>query len=65
MGRYLCWIAPRLDADLQGDRRVLIAADYRTSHKKANDAGEMPAKNHDYAARIARHLKKHTAPGGK
>ncbi|MFF0010528.1 serine/threonine protein kinase [Streptomyces sp. NPDC005374] len=65
MGRYLCWIAPRLDAGLRGDRRVLIAAAYRTSYQKVNEAGGVPAKNHDYATRIARHLKEYTPPGAK
>ncbi|WP_053760050.1 serine/threonine protein kinase [Streptomyces sp. AS58] len=60
MGRYLCWIAPRLDADLPGDHRVLIAAAYRTSYRKVNDAGGVPPKYRDYAARVAHHLKEYT-----
>ncbi|MEU0025210.1 protein kinase [Streptomyces sp. NPDC006335] len=65
MGRYLCWIAPRLDAGLPGDRRVLIAAAYRTSYAKVNDAGGVPEKYRDYGARVARYLKEYTPPGGK
>ncbi|WP_328977897.1 serine/threonine protein kinase [Streptomyces canus] len=65
MARYLCWIAPRLDDGLPGDRRVLIAAAYRTSHDKVNDAGGVPAKYRDYAARIAQYLKEYTPPGRK
>lgn len=65
MARYLCWIAPRLDTGLPGDRRVLIAAAYRTSYDKVNDAGGVPAKYRDYAARIAQYLKEYTPPGGK
>ncbi|GAA5212822.1 protein kinase domain-containing protein [Streptomyces thinghirensis] len=65
MGRYLCWITPRLDAGLAGDRRVLIAVAYRTSYDKVNDAGGVPPKYRDYAARVAHHLKEYTPPGRK
>lgn len=65
MGRYLCWIAPRLDRRLPGDRRVLIAAAYRTSFKKVNDTGGVPPKYRDYAARVAHYLKEYTPPGRK
>ncbi|MFE2049876.1 serine/threonine protein kinase [Streptomyces sp. NPDC059459] len=64
MGRYLCWIAPRLDARLPGDRRVLIAVAYRTSYDKVNDAGGVPPKYRDYADRVAHHLKEYTPRGG-
>ncbi|WP_399887780.1 protein kinase [Streptomyces sp. BBFR51] len=60
MGRYLCWITPRLDAGLPGDRRVLVAVAYRTSYRKVNDAGGVPPKYHDYADRVAHHLKEYT-----
>ncbi|MBG0853045.1 protein kinase [Streptomyces spinoverrucosus] len=63
MGRYLCWIAPRLDAGLPGDRRVLIASAYRTSYRKVNDAGGVPPKYRDYADRVAHYLKEYTPPG--
>ncbi|MEU8653209.1 protein kinase [Streptomyces sp. NPDC048737] len=65
MGRYLCWIAPRLDRRLPGDRRVLVAVAYRTSYKKVNDAGGVPPKYRDYAARVAHYLKEYTPPGRK
>ncbi|MFC8085669.1 serine/threonine-protein kinase [Streptomyces sp. NPDC057340] len=65
MGRYLCWITPRLDAGLPGDRRVLVAVAYRTSYRKVNDAGGVPPKYRDYADRVAHHLKEYTPPGGK
>ncbi|MFC7885340.1 protein kinase [Streptomyces sp. NPDC057376] len=65
MGRYLCWITPRLDAGLPGDRRVLIAVAYRTSYDKVNDAGGVPPKYRDYADRVAHHLKEYTPPGRK
>ncbi|GGL75626.1 hypothetical protein GCM10010129_19110 [Streptomyces fumigatiscleroticus] len=65
MGRYLCWIAPRLDPGLPGDRRVLVAAAYRTSYAKVNDAGGVPPKYRDYAAHVAHYLKEYTPPGGK
>ncbi|MCT7356945.1 lytic transglycosylase domain-containing protein, partial [Streptomyces sp. 15-116A] len=64
MGRYLCWIAPRLEAELPGDRRVLLAAAYRTSYRKVNDAGGVPPKYRDYADRVAHYLKEYTPPGG-
>jgi serine/threonine protein kinase len=65
MGRYLCWIAPRLDSSLPGDRRVLIAAAYRTSYAKVNDAAGVPPKYRDYADRVAHYLKEYTPPGRK
>ncbi|MFH9576056.1 protein kinase [Streptomyces sp. NPDC017454] len=65
MGRYLCWITPRLDAGLPGDRRVLIAVAYRTSYRKVNDADGVPPKYRHYADRVAHHLKEYTPPGRK
>ncbi|NEC92088.1 serine/threonine-protein kinase [Streptomyces sp. SID12501] len=65
MGRYLCWIAPRLESGLPGDRRVLIAAGYRTSYKTVNDAGGVPPSNRLYADRVAHYLKEYTPPGKK
>ncbi|MFI6205689.1 protein kinase [Streptomyces sp. NPDC051041] len=64
MGRYLCWIAPRLGTGLPGDRRVLVAAAYRTSYDEVNDAGGVPSECRDYAARVARYLREYTPPGG-
>lgn len=63
MGRYLCWIAPRLDPGLPGDRRVLIAAAYRTAYKSLNDAGGVPPKYRAYGDRVAHWLKEYTPPG--
>ncbi|GAB2987763.1 hypothetical protein GCM10023080_061710 [Streptomyces pseudoechinosporeus] len=65
MSRYLCWIAPRLDSGLGGDRRVLIATAYRTSYEKVNDAAGVPPKYRDYADRVAHYLKEYTPPGKK
>ncbi|MFF3936161.1 serine/threonine protein kinase [Streptomyces phaeofaciens] len=62
MGRYLCWIAPRLDTDIAGDRRVLVAAAYRTSWDTVNKAGGVPAAYRAYAARVAHYLKEYTPP---
>ncbi|MEU3658450.1 protein kinase [Streptomyces sp. NPDC032940] len=63
MGRYLCWISPRLDAGLPGDRRVLVAVAYRTSYRKVNDADGIPPQYRDYADRVAHYLKEY-APSG-
>ncbi|MGW0331306.1 protein kinase domain-containing protein [Streptomyces sp. NPDC003011] len=63
MGRYLCWIAPRLDTGLRDDRRVLIAAAYRTSYRTVNAAGGVPPKAASYAGRVAGHLKEYAPPG--
>ncbi|MET8895340.1 protein kinase domain-containing protein [Streptomyces albogriseolus] len=63
MGRYLCWIAPRLDDELREDRRVLIAAAYRTSWRRVNEAGGVPATYRPYADRVAHYLKEYTPPG--
>ncbi|MEU4142138.1 serine/threonine protein kinase [Streptomyces parvulus] len=63
MGRYLCWITPRLEAGLPGERSVLVAVAYRTSYRKVNDAGGVPPKYRDYADRVAHHLKEYTPPG--
>ncbi|MCQ9182716.1 protein kinase [Streptomyces sp. IBSBF 2953] len=63
MSRSLCWIAPRLDADLAGDRRVLAATAFRSSWRVVNKAGGVPPEYRDYAARIAHYLKEYTPPG--
>lgn len=63
MGRYLCFIAPNLKPGLPGDKRVLIAAAYRTSFRKVNGAGGVPPKYRDYCARVAHYLKEYTPPG--
>ncbi|MGW1717247.1 protein kinase domain-containing protein [Streptomyces sp. NPDC002156] len=65
MGRYLCWIAPRLDTKLPGDRRVLISAAYRTSYKVVNEAAGVPPEVRPYADRVAHYLKEYTPPGKK
>jgi hypothetical protein len=65
MGRYLCWIAPRLDPKLPGDRRVLVSAAYRTSYKVVNKAAGVPPKVEPYAGRVAHYLKEYTPPGAK
>ncbi|MFJ2304795.1 serine/threonine protein kinase [Streptomyces sp. NPDC087787] len=65
MGRYLCFIEPRLAAGLAGDRRVLIAVAYRTSYRKVNGAGGVPPEYRDYGDRVAHYLKEYTPPGGK
>ena len=65
MGRYLCWIAPRLAPKLPGDRRVLIAAAYRTSFEVVNKAAGVPPKIRPYADQVAHYLKEYTPPGKK
>ncbi|POX54272.1 protein kinase [Streptomyces sp. Ru71] len=64
MGRYLCYMEPLLNATgLKGDRRVLLAAAYRTSYKKVNGAGGVPPNTRAYADRVAHYLKVYTPPG--
>ncbi|MFF8591290.1 serine/threonine protein kinase [Streptomyces sp. NPDC015220] len=63
MARYLCFIAPNLNPALPGDKRVLIAAAYRTSFRKVNGAGGVPPKYRDYCARVAHYLQEYTPPG--
>ncbi|MEU5886655.1 protein kinase [Streptomyces sp. NPDC047461] len=65
MSRYLCFIEPRLKTSLPGDRRVLLAASYRTSYKKVNAAGGVPPNQRAYAARVAHWLKEYTPLGGQ
>ncbi|MFI7411230.1 protein kinase [Streptomyces sp. NPDC049627] len=66
VGRYLCYMEPLLHhKGLSGDRRVLLAAAYRTSTKVVNNAGGVPPKYRDYAARVAHYLKEYTPPGKK
>ncbi|MEV6838893.1 protein kinase [Streptomyces sp. NPDC051133] len=65
VGRYLCFMAPHLKAGLPGDKRVLLAAAYRTSYSKVNDTGGIPPKYRDYCARVAHYLKEYTPPGKK
>ncbi|MEV0979234.1 protein kinase [Streptomyces sp. NPDC049915] len=64
MARYLCYMEPLLrPAGLHGDRRVLLAAAYRTSYKKVNAAGGVPPAIRPYADRVTRYLKEYTPPG--
>ncbi|MFE9439678.1 serine/threonine protein kinase [Streptomyces sp. NPDC006602] len=66
VGRYLCFMEPRLNrTGLSGDRQVLLAAAYRTSTKVVNDAGGVPPQYRDYATRVAHYLKEYTPPGKK
>ncbi|CAL9551287.1 protein kinase domain-containing protein [Streptomyces sp. enrichment culture] len=65
MGRYLCWIAPRLHDDLRGDRQVLVATAYRTSFDTVNKAGGVPPDVRKYAGRVAHYLKEYAPPGRK
>ncbi|GLX52762.1 hypothetical protein Shyhy01_57120 [Streptomyces hygroscopicus subsp. hygroscopicus] len=60
MGRYLCFIDAHVAAGLPGDRRVLDAAAYRTSYKKVNAAGGVPAAYRGYCDRVARYLAEYT-----
>ncbi|MFJ2168435.1 protein kinase domain-containing protein [Streptomyces griseofuscus] len=60
MGRYLCFIDAHLRADLPGDRRLLDAAAYRTSYKKVDAAGGIPAEYRAYCAKVARGLAQYT-----
>jgi hypothetical protein len=63
VGRYLCYMEPLLrQKGLSGDRQVLLAAAYRTSTKVVNNAGGVPPKYRDYAARVAHYLKEYTPP---
>ncbi|MGI5457224.1 protein kinase domain-containing protein [Streptomyces sp. CA-249302] len=64
MSRYLCFMEPRLKTSLPGDRRVLLAASYRTSYKKVNAAGGVPPNYRAYCARVAHYLKEYTPPDG-
>ncbi|GHH13174.1 protein kinase domain-containing protein [Streptomyces lanatus] len=66
VSRYLCYMEPRLlEQGLSGDRQVLLAAAYRTSTKVVNNAGGVPPKYRDYAARVAHYLKEYTPPEKK
>ncbi|MFJ8536274.1 protein kinase [Streptomyces sp. NPDC093591] len=66
VGRYLCFMEPRLNqSGLAGDRQVLLAAAYRTSTKVVNNAGGVPPQYRDYATRVAHYLKEYTPPGKK
>jgi len=63
LGHYLCYIEPQLTPGLPGDKRVLIAAAYRTSYKRVNAARGVPPEYRDYCTRLAHHLKEYTPPG--
>lgn len=65
MGRYLCFIESRLEPDLPGDKRLLIAAGYRTSYKKVNEAGGVPPGYRGYCARVEHYLKEYTPTGAR
>ncbi|MFC9928502.1 protein kinase [Streptomyces sp. NPDC127190] len=62
MGRYLCFIDPRLKPGLPGDKPLLIAAAYRTSYAKVNAAHGIPPRWRAYCTRVAHYLKEYTPP---
>ncbi|MFD3732322.1 hypothetical protein ACFWVE_13230, partial [Streptomyces sp. NPDC058632] len=45
--------------------RVLLAAVYRTSYRKVNDAGGVPPHHRTYADRVAHYLEEYTPPARK
>ncbi|MGW2718067.1 protein kinase domain-containing protein [Streptomyces sp. NPDC001492] len=63
LGHYLCYIEPNLTPGLPGDKRVLIAAAYRTSYKRVNAARGIPPEYRAYCKRLAQYLKEYTPPG--
>ncbi|MGW0289734.1 serine/threonine protein kinase [Streptomyces tuirus] len=65
MGRYLCWIAPRLHEGLPGDRQVLIASAYRTSYRTVNATKGVPPDVRVYADRIAHFLEEYAPDSRK
>lgn len=65
MGRYLCYVEPLLKPSLPGDRRILLAASYRTSFKRVNAAGGVPPETRAYTARVTQYLKEYAPPGTK
>ncbi|MFJ4278020.1 protein kinase [Streptomyces massasporeus] len=65
MGRYLCWIAPRLHEGLPGDRQVLIASAYRTSYRTVNATKGVPPDVRGYADRVAHFLEEYAPDGRK
>ncbi|MFI2202348.1 protein kinase [Streptomyces sp. NPDC020192] len=65
MGRYLCYMEPRLKPGLPGDKRILLAASYRTSYGKVNDTGGVPPKYRAYCDRVAHYLQEYAPPGKK
>ncbi|WP_030930193.1 serine/threonine-protein kinase [Streptomyces sp. NRRL S-646] len=65
LGHYLCYIEPNLTPGLPGDKRVLIAAAYRTSYKRVNAARGIPPEYRDYCKRLTQYLKEYTPPGSR
>ncbi|WP_328473159.1 protein kinase [Actinoplanes sp. NBC_00393] len=51
MGRYLCFLAPRL-SKVPGDPGLLLAAAYRTSATRVVEEGGPPPKTRDHVARV-------------
>ncbi|MEU2710998.1 protein kinase [Streptomyces sp. NPDC007205] len=65
VGRYLCYIEPRLKAELPGDKRVLVAAAYQSSYGKVNKAGGIPPQLGAFCSRVAHFLQEYAPPGRK
>ncbi|MFI7402760.1 serine/threonine protein kinase [Streptomyces sp. NPDC049541] len=63
LGHYLCYIEPNLTPNLPGDKRVLIAAAYRTSYKRVNAERGIPSEYRAYCKRLTQYLKEYTPPG--
>lgn len=55
MGRYLCFLAPRL-ADVPGDPALLLAAAYRTSATTIVNAHGVPTRLEPYVGRVRQNM---------
>ncbi|WP_053202869.1 protein kinase domain-containing protein [Jiangella muralis] len=65
LGRYLCFVAPRVSADLPGGHQVNMALAHRSSDERVNEwAGSPPEHLRVYADSIARYLDVYTPDAG-
>ncbi|GAA1308208.1 hypothetical protein GCM10009647_029180 [Streptomyces sanglieri] len=64
VGRYLCEISRTLSKDVQGNRKVAVAAAYRTSVEIVNNAAGVRPQERAYATKIERRLDQYTPGSG-
>jgi serine/threonine protein kinase len=60
VGRYLCYLAPRITQTLPGERALLLAAAYRTSSETVNRAGGVRPAQRSYVRRVQEYMKLYT-----
>lgn len=63
LGRYLCYVSPLIEQDLNYDHQVAITVAHRSSWRRVNEWGGVPEHFRDHADEVARWLARYTPDG--